>query len=96
MNAIVQALNFPEEIISKYEIIQEMGRGAFSTVYKIRSKSDNNIYCLKKINIQKTPDRNNEINILSKLNHPNLVQYISIYNNGILYIWRLIFIIAYG
>ena len=77
MNAIVQALNFPEEIISKYEIIQEMGRGAFSTVYKIRSKSDNNIYCLKKINIQKTPDRNNEINILSKLNHPNLVQYIS-------------------
>ena len=77
MNAIMQAMNFPEEIISKYEIIQEMGRGAFSTVYKIKSKLDNNIYCLKKINIKKTPDRNNEINILSKLNHPNLVQYIS-------------------
>ena len=73
----MQALNFPEEITSKYEIIQEMGRGAFSTVYKIKSKIDNNIYCLKKINIKKTPDKNNEINILSKLNHPNLVQYIS-------------------
>ncbi len=73
----MQALNFPEEITSKYEIIQEMGRGAFSTVYKIKSKSDNNIYCLKKINIKKTPDKTNEINILSKINHPNLVQYIS-------------------
>ena len=73
----MQTLNFPEEITSKYEIIQEMGRGAFSTVYKIKSKIDNNIYCLKKINIKKTPDKTNEINILSKLNHPNLVQYIS-------------------
>ena len=73
----MQTLNFPEEITSKYEIIQEMGRGAFSTVYKIKSKIDNNIYCLKKINIKKTADKKNEINILSKLNHPNLVQYIS-------------------
>ena len=77
MNPIAKAFNFPEEILSKYEIIQEMGRGAFSTVYKIKSKSDNNIYCLKKINIKKTSDRKNEINILSKLNHPNLVKYIS-------------------
>ena len=77
MNVVMQALNFPEEITTKYEIIQEMGRGAFSTVYKIKSKLDNNIYCLKKINIKKTPDKTNEINILSKINHPNLVQYIS-------------------
>ena len=77
MNVVMQALNFPEEITSQYEIIQEMGRGAFSTVYKIKSKIDNNIYCLKKINIKKTLDKRNEINILSKLHHPNLVQYIS-------------------
>ena len=81
MNNITKAFNFPEEILSKYEIIQEMGRGAFSTVYKIKSKSDNNIYCLKKINIKKTPDRKNEINILSKLNHPNLVKYITSYED---------------
>ena len=81
MNSITKAFNFPEEILSKYDIIQEMGRGAFSTVYKIKSKTDNNIYCLKKINIKKTPDRKNEINILSKLNHPNLVKYISSYED---------------
>ena len=81
MNKITKAFNFPEEILSKYEIIQEMGRGAFSTVYKIKSKSDNTIYCLKKINIKTTPDRKNEVNILSKLNHPNLVKYISSYED---------------
>jgi serine/threonine protein kinase len=64
MNPITNAFNFPEEILSKYDIIQEMGRGAFSIVYKIKSKADNTIYCLKKINIKKTPDRKNEINIL--------------------------------
>ena len=81
MNPIVKTFNFPEEILSKYDIIQEMGRGAFSTVYKIKSKSDNTIYCLKKINIKKTPDRKNEINILSKLNHPNLVKFITSYED---------------
>ena len=81
MNPITKAFNFPEEILSKYDIIQEMGRGAFSIVYKIKSKIDNNIYCLKKINIRKTPDRKNEINILSKLKHQNLVKYISSYED---------------
>ena len=81
MNPITKAFNFPEEILSKYDIIQEMGRGAFSTVYKIKSKSDNTVYCLKKINIKKTPDRKNEINILSKLDHPNLVKFIASYED---------------
>ena len=81
MNPITKAFNFPEEILSKYDIIQEMGKGAFSTVYKIKSKKDNTFYCLKKINIKKTPDRKNEVNILSKLNHPNLVKYISSYED---------------
>ena len=77
--------NFPVEILSKYEIIQEIGRGAFSVVYKVKSKSDNKIYCLKKINMKKTPDKENEINILSKLDHPNLVKYYYSYldNEGV-------------
>ena len=68
---------FPESITNKYKILQEMGRGAFSTVYKIQSKIDNNIYCLKKLNLKKTTNKTNEITILSKLSHPNLVKYIT-------------------
>ena len=73
--------NFPEEISSRYEIIQEIGRGAFSVVYKVKSKEDNNIYCLKKINMKKTKDKENEINILSNLDHPNLIKFFYSFSN---------------
>ena len=73
--------NFPEEISKKYEIIQEIGRGAFSIVYKVKSKEDNNIYCLKKINMKKTKDKENEIKILSNLDHPNLIKFFYSFSN---------------
>ena len=79
--------DFPQEISSKYEIIQEIGRGAFSIVYKVKSKENNNIYCLKKINTKKTKDKENEINILSNLSHPNLIKcFFSFYNSENIYI----------
>ena len=79
--------DFPKEISSKYEIIQEIGRGAFSIVYKVKSKENNNIYCLKKINTKKTKDKENEIKILSNLNHPNLIKcFYSFYNSDNIYI----------
>ena len=53
MNINPQIPTFPEIISEKYQILQEMGRGAFSTVYKIQSKSDNKIYCLKKNKLKK-------------------------------------------
>ena len=81
MEKISKTENFPEEISSRYEIIQEIGRGAFSIVYKVKSKEDNNIYCLKKINMKKTKDKENEINILSNLDHPNLIKFFYSYSN---------------
>ena len=79
--------DFPKEISSKYEIIQEIGRGAFSIVYKVKSKENNNVYCLKKINTKKTKDKENEINILSNLSHPNLIKcFFSFYNSENIYI----------
>ena len=89
MNKIhnIEPENFPKEISSKYEIIQEVGRGAFSIVYKVKSKENNNIYCLKKINTKKTKDKENEIKILSNLSHPNLIKcFYSFYNSENIYI----------
>ena len=86
-NTYLDIDDFPKEISSKYEIIQEIGRGAFSIVYKVKSKENNNIYCLKKINTQKTKDKENEINILSNLSHPNLIKcFFSFYNSENIYI----------
>ena len=75
----------PIDISSSYEIVSELGRGAFSTVYKIRHIQTNQDFCLKIINIKKTQDKYNEINLLQKLSHPNLVEFISSFtdDNGI-------------
>ena len=75
----------PIDISSSYEIVSELGRGAFSTVYKIRHIQTHQDFCLKIINIKKTQDKYNEINLLQKLSHPNLVEFISSFTdeNGI-------------
>ena len=81
-NPYLDISDFPKEISSKYEIIQEIGRGAFSVVYKVKSKENNNIYCLKKINTLKTKDKENEVKILSNLSHPNLIKCFYSFSNS--------------
>ena len=39
------------QFTSKYKILNELGRGAFSTVYKVQSNRNANVYCVKRINI---------------------------------------------
>ena len=36
-----------------FEILKQIGKGSFGTVYKVRRKSDNKIYAIKTINISK-------------------------------------------
>ena len=52
---------------SSYTILNELGRGAFSIVYKVKSIKTGKIYCVKKIrlsttDIQKNKAKTNEIN----------------------------------
>ena len=77
INNLISPPALPSSISSWYTIIKELGRGAFSTVYKIKSNINQQYYCLKKINLKKTKDKNNEINLLQNLSHINLVKYIS-------------------
>jgi len=70
--------NIPKEITDNYEILNKLGKGSYSEVYKIKNLKDNKFYCLKIINIkEKNLSKNNtEILILKKLNnHPNNVKY---------------------
>ena len=57
---------------ANYCILNELGRGAFSIVYKAKSIKNGNIYCVKKIklsssNEQKNQAKTNEIAVLKKL-----------------------------
>ena len=51
---------------SNYTILAELGKGAFSTVYKVKSLIDEKIYCMKKIKLKNNEEieENSEIQII--------------------------------
>ena len=66
--------------IKDFVIMQKLGDGAYSSVYKVKRIEDGQIYALKKVKIgqQSHKDKENAINevrILSCINHPNVVAY---------------------
>ena len=77
----ISAFRYNKEYIQ----LSLIGFGGFGKVYTVRNILDNNIYALKKIDISSKSVTDissviTEINILSKLNHPNIVRY---YNSWI-------------
>ncbi|KAJ1610609.1 putative NEK2 protein [Cryptosporidium canis] len=69
------------QIIQDYEEIEEIGRGCFGTVHKIRRRSDGRVFVWKKICYENMSQQEkiqivNEVNVLRKLNHRNIIKYI--------------------
>nr|XP_039265200.1 titin-like [Styela clava] len=64
-------------VLSKYNLLEELGRGAFGNVHRAQEISSGKIMAAK---IVKTDDEHNyasvkrEIAVMKKLNHPNLLQ----------------------
>jgi NIMA (never in mitosis gene a)-related kinase len=66
--------------LQDYEVLSELGKGAYSIVYKARRLSDNKIYALKKVklaNLKEKEKRNalNEVRFLASIKHPNVISY---------------------
>lgn len=66
--------------LNDFEVVQKIGEGAFSTVYKVIRKSDQMMYALKKVKIAQLKNKEkenalNEIRILASIDHPNIVAY---------------------
>ena len=66
--------------LENFEIISEIGKGAYSNVYKVRRHTDQQIYALKKVKMQKLNKKEkknalNEVRILASINHPNIISY---------------------
>ncbi|KAJ3452484.1 sterile20-like kinase isoform b-related [Anaeramoeba flamelloides] len=65
-----------------FELIEELGKGSYGSVYKGRQKGTGEIVAIKMIGIEEDEgleDIKTEIDILKKCNHKNIVKYIGTY-----------------
>ncbi|XP_065208676.1 eIF-2-alpha kinase GCN2-like [Planococcus citri] len=74
-------------LIKEFDILGHIGSGAFANVYQVRNKLDSSLYAIKriKLNLSKSEHLDDgkirkEVELLSRLNHQNVVRY---YNSWI-------------
>ena len=68
----------------KYLKIKEITNGTYSKIYIVQNKTDLKSYCCKEILKNKVADLakfKNEINILSKMDHPNIIRLYEIFED---------------
>ena len=73
-------LNIQNSSLSNYEIIKEIGKGSFSTVYLVKKIISQKEFALKKVNIFKLSEKERqnslkEVNFLSEIKDPNVIGY---------------------
>ena len=66
--------------LSDFEIIKQLGKGSYGTVYTVRSKIDSNTYVMKKMELNHLKESQQrecyrEVSILRKVSHPNIIKY---------------------
>ena len=65
-------------MLSDFEILEQIGKGTFAEVFKVKRKANQQIYALKKVNLGKMhiKDRENamnEIRILASVKDTNII-----------------------
>ena len=66
--------------MNNFDIIEKLGEGSYSTVFKVHRKSDSQVYAMKKVKFNSLNQRDkqnalNEIRFLASISHPNVVGY---------------------
>ena len=77
-------LKSPGTIAKKYLKLKEIGKGTYANIFTVQSKTNYKVYCCKEILKTKIADINkfkNEINVLSKVDHPNIIRLFEIFED---------------
>ena len=72
--------------MERYEVRRKIGQGSFGSVHIVAQKKTQRSYVMKEINTSKLNkheriDVKREVELLSKLSHPNIVGYIESFEN---------------
>lgn len=66
--------------IKEFQVLQKLGEGAYSSVYKVKRLVDSSEYALKRVKLGNLSDKEkqnalNEVRILASVRHPNIIGY---------------------
>ena len=66
--------------LSDFNVINKLGDGAYSSVYKVKRKGDDEIYALKQVKMMNLTDKEkenalNEVRILASIDHPSVIGF---------------------
>ena len=76
----------PKKEKNIYKIIKKIGEGSYGSVYLVISQKTSTRYVLKKIDLkglskEEIKETSNEVNLLKKLDHPNIIKFIDVYKS---------------
>ncbi|XP_052428256.1 eukaryotic translation initiation factor 2-alpha kinase pek-1-like [Carassius gibelio] len=66
--------------LRNFKVIAELGEGGFGCVYKVKHIYDRKIYAVKRVNFTRRAD--SEVMTLARLEHPNIVRYITCWTDS--------------
>lgn len=71
------------KIVEDYVLMESIGKGQYGNVYRAQHRKTKEMFAVKVMSVDKfkhTPKlsefTNNEISILTKINHPNIIKFI--------------------
>ena len=73
--------------MDKYEIIDQIGEGAYGRIYRARDKDNGKIVVLKTVRLEGLDQREqtdalNEIRVMERIDHPNIVKFYDTFLDG--------------
>ena len=73
----------------RYNVVGQIGKGAFATVYQLATKSEGQLFAAKELEKRRFMKNgildqklDNEMKIMQSINHPNIVQYIDYHDHA--------------
>eukprot|EP00601_Ochromonadales_sp_CCMP2298_P027966 CAMPEP_0173274590 /NCGR_PEP_ID=MMETSP1143-20121109/2522_1 /TAXON_ID=483371 /ORGANISM="non described non described, Strain CCMP2298" /LENGTH=901 /DNA_ID=CAMNT_0014211413 /DNA_START=111 /DNA_END=2812 /DNA_ORIENTATION=+ len=82
--------NAQDDFRSKYDVIRELGKGGFSTVYQCRERATGADFAVKVVDLRplRLRERFNpirlrrEVDIMKRLHHPNIIQFEAVFEDA--------------